>query len=204
MSEEFEPFVFEGFVSLNESSTPKLIKIVRDTGCGRSVILEGTLPFNEDSSAGVALIQGIGMEIINVPLHQIHLKTDLVSGPVKIGVRPELPVKGVSMLLGNDLAGGKVFPDPIVTDKPCLQEDDQEKEIFPVCAVTRAMSRKASIETSEDNNNQIDDFGYNLEDTFVSQLIENGDKLPSLGDNKSPKQFRAKTRQGNCKRPLKS
>ena len=126
------------------------------------------------------------MEVINVPLHQIHLKTDLVSGPVKIGVRPELPMKGVSMLLGNDLAGGKVFPDPIVTSKPCLQEDDQEKEIFPACAVTRAMSRKASIEAIEENSDQIDDLGYNLEDTFVSKLNENGNKLPSLGD-KSPK-----------------
>ena len=70
MSEEFEPFVFEGFVSLNDSSTPQPIKIVRDTCCGRSVILEGPLPFNEDSAADVALIQGIGMEVINVPLHQ--------------------------------------------------------------------------------------------------------------------------------------
>jgi len=111
--------VFEGFVSLDESSAPKPIKIVRDTGCGRSVILEGTLPFNEDSSAGV------------------------------------------------DLAGGKVFPDPIVTEKPCMQEDEQEKEIFPVCAVTRAMSRKAV--SKEDSRDQIDDFSYNLEDTFVSK-----------------------------------
>ena len=117
---------------------------------------------------------------------KINLKTDLVSGPVKIGVRPELPVKGVSMLLGNDLAGGKVFPDPIVTGKPCLQENDQEHEMFPACAVRRAMSRKASIETIEENNDQINDLGYNLEDTFVSKLNENGDKLHSLGDNKSP------------------
>ena len=107
--EEFEPFVLEGVVSLGDNGSPKPIKIVRDTCCARSMILEGTLPFNEDSSAGNALIQGIGMEIISVPLHKINLTSDLVSGPVTIGVRHELPVKGVSMLLGNDLAGGEGF-----------------------------------------------------------------------------------------------
>ena len=30
------------------------------------------------------------------------LKSDLVSGTVIVGVRPELPVNDVSMLLGND------------------------------------------------------------------------------------------------------
>ena len=58
---------------------------------------------------------GIGIDIISVPLHRINLKSDLISGTVIVGVRPELPVKGVSMLLGNDLAGGKVLPEPIVT-----------------------------------------------------------------------------------------
>ena len=96
------------------SSQP--IRIMRDTCCAQSMILEGTLPFSEVSSTGSsALIQGIGMEIINVPLHKVNLKSDLVSGTVTVGVRPQLPVKGVSMLLGNDLAGGKVLPDPIVS-----------------------------------------------------------------------------------------
>ena len=34
------------------------------------------------------------MDIMRVPLHQIHLKSDLVSGPVVVGERPTLPVKG--------------------------------------------------------------------------------------------------------------
>jgi len=86
------------------------------------VILEDTLPFSKGSSTGTSvLVQGIGMEIINIPLHKINLKTDLVSGEVTVGIRQQLPVKGVSMILGNDLAGGKVYPDPIVTDVPQKQ-----------------------------------------------------------------------------------
>ena len=45
-------------------------------------------------------------------LHRIHLKSDLVSGVVVvIGVHPTLPIPGVSLILGNDLAMGKVIPD---------------------------------------------------------------------------------------------
>jgi hypothetical protein len=85
------------------------------------MMLAGTLPFDESSSTGTsALIQGIGIEIINVPLHTVNLKSDLVSGRVTIGVRPELPVKGVSMLLGNDLAGGKFYLNQLFQISPVV------------------------------------------------------------------------------------
>ena len=120
--EDFEPFVLKGSVSLYcDNVDPKPIKIMRDTCCAQSMILEGSLPFSEVSATGDnVLIQGIGMDIISVPLHIINL-SDLISGTVIVGVRPELPVKGVSILLGNDLTGGKVLPQPIVTRDPCTE-----------------------------------------------------------------------------------
>lgn len=50
------------------------------------------------------LIRGIEMGCTSVPLHTIHLKSDLISGPVSISVHSQLPVEGVDMVLGNDLA----------------------------------------------------------------------------------------------------
>jgi len=46
-----------------------------------------------------------------------------------LGVRAQLPIEGVGLILGNDIAGGKVFPQPIVVDKPevvgfCEQVDN--------------------------------------------------------------------------------
>ena len=146
-----------------EDVDPTPVKILRDTCCAQSMILEGSLPFSAESATGESvLIQCIGMNIINVPLHKIKLKSDLVSGTVVVGVRPELPVKDVSMLLGNDLAGGKVLPEPIVSNSPCTEgvpEEDtfcagtirndpctegvpeEDKDIFPACAVTRSVTR---------------------------------------------------------------
>ena len=42
------------------------------------------------------------------------LKTDFISGSVVVGVGPRLLVKGFSFILGNNLAGGKVVPNPVI------------------------------------------------------------------------------------------
>ena len=120
--EIYEPFLSDGFVSLNSDfaqSTP--ITILRDTGASQSLILADTLPFSEKTSSGTSvLIQGVECGFVNVPLHNIYLSSDLVKGPVAVGIRQTLPFKGVHLLLGNDLAGDKVVVNPLVTDTPCM------------------------------------------------------------------------------------
>ena len=104
--EIYEPFLSDGFVSLSSDyaqSTP--IKILRDTGASQSLILADTLPFSEKTSSGTSvLIQGVECGFVNVPLHNIYLSSDLVTGLVAVGIRPSLPFKGVHLLLGNYLA----------------------------------------------------------------------------------------------------
>ncbi len=68
------------------------------------------------------LIRGIGLQTLSVPLHNVFLQSDLVNGSVVMGVRPSLPVEGVSVILGNNLAGDCVWSDvpspPVVTTCP--------------------------------------------------------------------------------------
>ncbi|KAJ8018020.1 hypothetical protein HOLleu_44220 [Holothuria leucospilota] len=154
IKEEYLPFVSEGFISLdgNSAHPPVKIKILRDTGATQSLRLDGVLPLSDSTSTGAnVLIQGVECGFISVPLHKINLKSDLVSGSVIVGVRPTLPVKGVSLLLGNDLAGGKVVANAILTDKPCDYNNTEQLEkefpnLFPACAVTRAMSQKLAVD----------------------------------------------------------
>ena len=40
-------------------------------------------------------------------LHKVNLVSDSVTSSVVVGTRPNLPIKEVSMLLLNDLEGGK-------------------------------------------------------------------------------------------------
>ena len=166
--EIYEPFLSDGSMSLNSDfaqSTP--IKILRDTGASQSLILADTLPFSGKTSSGTSvLIQGVECGFINVPLHNIYLSSDLVTGLVAVGIRPSLPFKGVHLLLGNDLAGDKVVVDPLLTSTPCVDQppDPIEQEIpdlYPSCAVTRAMAKCAN------KNHGMQDI--NLADTLIGQ-----------------------------------
>ncbi|KAL5005408.1 hypothetical protein ScPMuIL_018864, partial [Solemya velum] len=118
--EKYSPFISEGFVSLTSDITNlKPVRILRDTGASHSLILDGVVPLSEETSSGSSvLLQGVELGFVNVPLHCVYLKSDLVTGPVTIGVRPELPIEGVSLILGNDLAGEKVRVDPLVSSIP--------------------------------------------------------------------------------------
>ena len=40
-----------------------------------------------------------------------------------VGVIPTLPVEGISLLLGNDLACDNVIMEPIVSDEPSYEEN---------------------------------------------------------------------------------
>ena len=182
--EIYESFLSDGFVSLNSDyaqSTP--IKILRDTGASQSLILADTLPFSEKTSSGTSvLIQGVECGFVNVPLHNIYLSSDLVTGLMAVGVRPSLPFKGVHLLLGNDLAGDKVVVNPLLTNIPCIDQppDPIEQEIpdlYPSCAVTRAMAKKA-----KQNDGDID-----LTDTFLGQSFKH-EITNSLSSSLSDKQ----------------
>ena len=170
--EEFKPFVSEGFISLESSSSQVPIKILRDIGATQSLLLEGVLPLSVSTSTGESVIaQGIDGDCVNVPLHKVNLVSDLVTGSVVVGTRPTLPIKGVSLLLGNDLAGGKVVADPKVTSKPITLVSTEKLEevipgIFPSCAVTQAMAKKAQEEPKD--YKQSTDVSVDLSDTFLN------------------------------------
>ena len=94
----------------------------------------------------------------------------MVTGLVVIRITPSLPFKGVHSLLGNDLAGDNIVVNSLVTDTPNIGQTDDpiEQEIpdlYPSCALTRAMAKKAILKNS---NSDID-----LTDTFIGQYFNN-------------------------------
>ena len=76
----------------------------------------GILPLSESTYTGRnILLRGVKRGSMEVPLHQVGPKSDLISRFIVVGVRPTIPLSGISLLFGNDLTGGKVIPDSIVT-----------------------------------------------------------------------------------------
>ena len=85
-------------------------------------------------------------------------------------VSDKLSFKGVYLLLGNDLAGDKVVVNPLVTYTPCMDQspDPIEQELpglYPSCAFTRAMAKKAML---TENQSDVD-----LTDSFIGQSFKN-------------------------------
>ena len=141
--DEYKPFISQGYVCSPGSAVKTPITILRDTGASQLLLLEGTLPLTETFTGTEVLIQGVELEPIRVPLHEVELQSDIVTGVVRVGVPPSLPVEGLSLILGNDLAGGRVTADPCVTMQPTIPYGTKEEmSIYPACAVTRAMARK--------------------------------------------------------------
>ena len=187
VQEVYEPFLSEGTVSLlHDKSITKPIRILRDTGASQSLILAEAIPLSEKSHSGKSvLIQGVECGLVTVPLHQVNLKSDLVSGTVTVGARPSLPIEGVHLILGNDLAGDKVVVNPVMTEKPEVTTtiDPIEEEIpdlYPSCAVTRAMAQKANIENAQVQKSTNSDYTYDLNDTFLSRMYNESDQQTSF------------------------
>ena len=143
VQKDFGPFVSESSVSLFDSP-PTKIHVLRDTGAAQSLILKNVLPFSEESYSGTSvLVSGVG-GIQSIPLHKVVLESKLVpAGVYLVGVCDTLPVNGVSLLLGNDLAGSRVVSNPCMSDVPVISKDESDlQDIFPECVVTRATARR--------------------------------------------------------------
>ncbi len=101
------------------------------------------MPYSDTNFTGKeVLVCGIEMRCVNVPLHTAYLKSDIVSRVVNLAVHKHLPVEGVDLILGNDLAGGIVFLTPIVSHMPNTSQNCDLAEKFPSCVVTHAQAHK--------------------------------------------------------------
>ena len=195
--ENYKPFISEGVVSLvgDENSSQK-VKILRDTGATQSLMLDSVLPLTENSFTGAnVLISGVEMGILEVPLHEVNIKSSLINGNIVIGMRPSLPVEGISLILGNDLAGEKVMVDPRVVEKP---RDDENTErlaekfpgIFPASVVTRSIKAKkeAIKEQGKEEIGLSGTFLENIDVKFEERSKEKADKALMRNESRNVKE----------------
>ncbi|KAI2644597.1 Retrovirus-related Pol polyprotein [Labeo rohita] len=111
------------------------------------------------------------MEVMKVPIHRIHFQSDLVTDFVEVGVRPVLPVKGVSFILGNDLADG-VSGDVAVTKLG----DTEAKEVVGSDSLPLTVTREKLVEAQNNDPSLVKCFklAENAEFDNVSFLVKDG------------------------------
>lgn len=127
----FSPFIMERYVSLLDGGPKVPVVILRDNAASQSGILEGVLTLTEKSTINAdTLVRGLRMRYVRT-LHTVYLDSELVKGPVVVGVKDEFPVEGMSLIFGNDLAGGKVLLNPDVIAVPLSQHSDKLEQKYP-------------------------------------------------------------------------
>ncbi|XP_056869252.1 uncharacterized protein LOC130513948 [Takifugu flavidus] len=152
-------YVSQGFVSLVGSGKRVRVNILRDSGALDSFILESVLPFSSDSDTGSCVkVRGMGPNVLTVPLHKLSLSSNLVQGEVSLGVCSELPIAGIHVILGNDLARTHVQGGALLIPEGVTRSDTVEpgsgkhtdSAVYPVGVVTRAQSRSGSETEGKD------------------------------------------------------
>ena len=161
IASKYAPFISDGFVSLVDSSEKVPVKIFRDSGAINNFIRELVLQFAPHSDTGSCVpVRGIGLNTIFVPVHTVKLSCNFGQGEVEVCVRPELPVAGVDIILGNEFAGACMWPEASTSDvtsqgvyssAPVRAQGSEvsEQSVSPVCAVTRSMSVMPNVNRSK-------------------------------------------------------
>lgn len=150
----FNPCVIHGFVSLTGKEVDQQrIKVLRDTGGCQSFVLADLLPFSSELACKAnVVVSGIEMGCVPAPLHYLHLKSGLVSGRLPVAILSRFPIDGVGFIMGNDLAGGKVYPAPEVVEVPITNNDDglaqKHPNLFTLSVLTRAQACKLKSEVN--------------------------------------------------------
>ena len=141
----FVPFCQLASISSSDGNVYQ-VQYLRDTAALQSLLLESSVPSSAYKNTGeFRVLRGVSNTTIEVPLVEVHLKTDFLDQTVLVGLIKNLP-EGVDFLLGNDLWF-------LVNSQPTEVEYD--------AVVTRSRSRDSTeLQTAEhtidvDHNNQL-------------------------------------------------
>ena len=101
--DRFEHFCECGYIVHNDTGDRTIITILRDTAALQSLLSKSCLPpdifVHTDE---VCWIRGISGNIMEIPVVEVWLQSDLCDHLVRVGLVDTLP-DGVDFLLGNDL-----------------------------------------------------------------------------------------------------
>lgn len=134
----FRPFITQGKIAMNATSNTTEVIVLGDTGAIQTLLLTHLVPQPTSTYLRQHIIIDTVAGMKKFPLYKIYLDTDLVKGEVIVAAFDEMPVACVQLLMSNDLAGDKIL---VITDKPNRESKEEDTSVFPVCAITRSMTR---------------------------------------------------------------
>ena len=111
VDKSYRPWTKKGMIR-GPHGGPVEVSILRDTGASQSLLLRSKLPKRViEATRETVMIEGIGGKRVKIPLCKITLKSQWKNGPIKVGVVDKLPMKGISLILGNEVRTKKCHPE---------------------------------------------------------------------------------------------
>ena len=111
VDKSYRPWTKRGVIR-SPRGGPVEVSILRDTGASQSLLLRNKLPKRViEATRETVMIEGIGGKRVKIPLCKITLKSQWKDGPMKVGVVDKLPMKGISLILGNEVRTKKCHPE---------------------------------------------------------------------------------------------
>ena len=109
-NQSYRPWMKRGVIR-GPHGGPVEVFILRDTGASQSLLLRNKLPKGViEATRETVMIEGIGGKRVKIPLCKITLKSQWKNGPIQVGVVDKLPMKGISLTLGNEVKTKKCHP----------------------------------------------------------------------------------------------
>ena len=109
-NQSYRPWMKKGMIR-GPHGGPVEVSILRDTGASQSLLLRNKLPKRViEATRETVMIEGIGGKRVKIPLCKITLKSQWKNGPIRVGVVDKLPMKGISLILGNEVKTKKCHP----------------------------------------------------------------------------------------------
>ena len=109
-NQSYRPWTKKGMIR-GPHGGPVEVSILRDTGASQSLLLRNKLPKRViEATRETVMIEGIGGKRVKIPLCKMTLKSQWKDGPMKVGVVDKLPMKGISLILGNEVKTKKCHP----------------------------------------------------------------------------------------------
>ena len=103
VDKSYQPWTKKGMIR-GPHGGPVEVSILRDTGASQSLLLRNKLPKGViEATRETLMIEGIGGKRVKIPLCKITLKSLWKNGPIQVGVVEKLPIKGISLILGNEV-----------------------------------------------------------------------------------------------------
>ena len=110
VDKSYRPWTKKGMIR-GPHGGPVKVSILRDTGASQSLLLRSKLPKGViEATRETVMIEGIGGKRVKIPLCKITLKSQWKDGPIKVGVVDKLPMRGISLILGNEVRTKKCHP----------------------------------------------------------------------------------------------